>query len=62
MKRRNFKNSLVLDQQRAKELASKRAEVKARRALQSNGGNGNGQMGTTNLQPERKHGVGERDV
>ena len=39
MKRRNFKNSLVLDQQRAKELASKRAEVKARRALQSNGGN-----------------------
>jgi len=39
MKRRNFKNSLVLDQQRAKELANKRAEVKARRALQSNGGN-----------------------
>lgn len=38
MKRRNFKNSLVLDQQRAKELASKRAEVKARRTLQSNGG------------------------
>jgi hypothetical protein len=44
MKRRNFKNSLVLDQQRAKELASKRAEVKARRALQSNGGNGNGKV------------------
>ena len=42
MKRRNFKNSLVLDQQRAKELASKRAEVKARRTLQSNGGNNNG--------------------
>ena len=39
MKRRNFKHSLVIDQQRAKELASKRAEMKARRALQSNGGN-----------------------
>ena len=44
MKRRNFKNSLVLDQQRAKELASKRAEVKARRTLQSNGGNDNGKV------------------
>ena len=39
MKRRNFNHSLVIDQQRAKELASKRAEMKARRALQSNGGN-----------------------
>lgn len=39
MKRRNFKHSLVIDQQRAKELASKRAEMKARRTLQSNGGN-----------------------
>ncbi len=48
MKRRNFKNSLVIDQQRAKELASKRAEMRARRTLQSNGGH-NGRTTRTNV-------------
>ena len=52
MKRRNFKNSLVLDQQRAKELANKRAEVKARRALQSNGGNDGKRMDITGRKME----------